>query len=68
MSNTGPSIEILNDDLFSIFRQNYQKFCFKQLARNSSLIGDVLEVFSTFTKFLVAIVGGGGDEAFLHIT
>ena len=68
MSNTGPSIEILNDDLFSIFRQNYQKFCFKQLARNSSLIGDVLEVFSTFTKFLVVIVGGGGDEAFLHIT
>ena len=68
MSKTGPSIEILNDDLFSIFRQNYQKFCFKQLARNSSLIGDVLEVFSTFTKFLVVIVGGGGDEAFLHIT
>ena len=29
MSKIGPSAESLNADLFSVFRQNYQKFCFK---------------------------------------
>ena len=44
---------------FSIFYQNYQKFCFEQLARNSPLIGDISEVFSKFTK--------GGDKAIFCI-
>ena len=61
-------MERLNANSFSIFWQYYQKFCFEQLARNSSLIGDISEVFSKFTKFPVAIVSGGGDKAFLHIT
>ena len=54
-------MESLIADLFSIFCQNYQKFCFKQLARNSSLIGNISEVFSKFTKFPVGIVNGGRD-------
>ena len=29
MSKIGPSIESLNADFFSVFCQNYQKFCFK---------------------------------------
>ena len=59
MSKLGPSMESLNPDYFSNFCQNYQKFCFKYLVRNSSLIGDISEVFSIFTKFPVAIVSGG---------
>ena len=39
-----------------------------QLARNSSLIGDISEVFSKFTKFLVTIVSGGGDKAIFCIS
>ena len=57
-------MESLNADLFSIFFQNYLKFCLEELARNSSLIGDISEVFSKFTKFPVAIVTGVGDKAF----
>ena len=55
-------------DFFLIFCQNYHKFCFEQLTRDSSLIGDILEVFSKFTKFLVVIVSGGGDKAFFCIS
>ena len=46
-------------NFFSIF----SKFCFEQLARNSSLIGDISEVFFIFTKFPVAIVSRGGSKA-----
>ena len=60
MSKIGPSMESLNADLFSIFCQNYLQW----LARNSSLIGDIAEVSSKFTKFPVAIVNGGGDKDF----
>ena len=62
MSKIRPSMESLNTDLFSVLYQNYQKFCFKKLARNPPLIGDISEVFSKFTKFPVAIVSGGGDK------
>ena len=57
--------------MFSLFCQNCQKFCFEQLAKNSSLIGDISAVFSKFTKFPVAIVGRGGDkryESMSHVT
>ena len=64
MSKIGSSMESLNADFFSIFCQNYQKFCFEQLAGNSSLIEDILEIFSKFNKFSMAIVSGGGDKAF----
>ena len=51
--------------IFFDFYQSYQKFCFEYLARNSSLVGDISEVFSKFTKFPVAIASGGGDKAFI---
>ena len=56
MSKIGPSMESLDADLFSVFCQNFQKFCFEQLARNSSLIQDISEVFPKFTKFPGAIL------------
>ena len=49
--------------IFSVFCQNYQKFCFKELAKNSSLIGDISELFSKFTTFPGAIFSGGRDKA-----
>ena len=38
-------------------------FLFEQLLPNSSLIGDISEVFSKFTKFPVAFFSGGGSKA-----
>ena len=38
------------------------------LASNSSLIGDISEVFSKFAKFPVAIVSGGGGKASFYIS
>ena len=52
-------MESLNGDFFLIFCQNSEKFFFEQPARNSPLIGDILEVFYKFSKFLVVIVSGG---------
>ena len=54
--------------IFPYFCQNYQKLRFKWLATNSSLIGTISEAFFKLTKFPVAIVSGGEDKAFLHIS
>ena len=47
-----------------IFFNFLPKFSFELLARNSSLIGNISEVFSKFTKFPVDIVSEGGDNTF----
>ena len=54
-------MENFNSRIFSIFCQHSQKFCF---ATNSSLIGEISQVLSKFTKFPVLIVSGGKYEAF----
>ena len=41
-SKIGPPMESSNAVFFTIFCQNYQKFYFELLARNSPLIGDIL--------------------------
>ena len=46
-----------------IFLNFLPKFCFEQKARNSSLIGDIAEVFSKFTKFPVVIASGCASKA-----
>ena len=51
-----------------IFFNFLPKFCFEQLDRSSSLIGDMSEVFSKFTKFPVAIVNGGRSKASFRIS
>ena len=55
-------MESLNAD-FVQFPVKIIKFCLEYIARNSSLIGDISEVFSKFTKFPVAIVSRGGSKA-----
>ena len=67
-SKIGPSMESLSVFFFSIFCPNYQKFCFEQLVRNSSLIGDISDIFSTYTKFPVSTVSRGGDKACFFIS
>ena len=55
-------MESLNAD-FVQFSVKIIKFCLEYIARNSSLIGDISEVFSKFTKFPVAFFSGGGSKA-----
>ena len=56
-------MESLNAD-FVQFPVKIIKFCLEYIARNSSLIGDISEVFSKFTKFPVVIVSRDEGRAF----
>ena len=56
-------MESLNAD-FVQFSVKIIKFCLEYIARNSSLIGDISEVFSKFTKFPVVIVSRDEGRAF----
>ena len=60
-------MESLNAGFFN-FVPKLLKLFFEPLARNSSLIGDILEVFSKFTKFTLAIFSGGGRKASFYIS
>ena len=51
-----------------IFFNFLPKFSFELLARNSSLIGNISEVFSKFTKFPVATVSGSESKAYFCIS
>ena len=57
MNKKGPFMESLIDEVFYFFAKIVKKNCFEQLAKNSSLTGDISAVFSKFTTFPVAIVG-----------
>ena len=60
-------MESLNPDFFQ-FSEKIIKSLVLRLTRNSSLIGDISEVFSKFTKFPVAVVSRDGDKAFFCIS
>ena len=68
ISKIGPSMESLNSYFFKKSSTKIIKFCFEWLAPNSSLVGDIWEVFSKFTKFRLTIVSKGGDKAFFGIS
>ena len=55
-------MENLNADFFQFSAKTIKSFVLL-LARNSSWIGDISEVFSKFTKFPAAIVSGCGSKA-----